>query len=388
MAWLSSGILVHAARVLAAGGLAAGAAVAIRNARPGDEPGQAPFPAVVTATPAVVDQTARVAPAARYIYRTFSSETDALYVASTDPSVTPRKIADVPHARDWSINATVSPDGRLVAYAVMPPGARRSETDAELWVVGVDGSSPRRLATGIDLLARLTWTPAADAVVVRRYPKLVDGLPPQTLEVVALAGASRTVVSRKATLGLYPIAFAPDGRFYFAELSPGGTDIRSVKAGDDRLEFHASDGIARDWTLSPDGARLAFLAPNAAGAYRAFTADLGVASPRPAPARRGTGDELGPAWDGATGELTIGGPDTGTSAVVLNAAAVPVSPQSGAGFDQPIAWSDDGEFLALRRFNGAGVDDPGTSSDQLVTRGGARMSLPAKDSAFVGWVRG
>ncbi len=329
----------------------------------------------------------------RYVFVGFTSTADTLYLASTDGATSPRKIGEVPHAREWGIRAGVSPDGRWVAYTVMPGGARRSETDAEAWVISIESGGAKRIATGVDLLARPVWSGDSSGFVIRRYDALVDGPAALRLEVATLDGRTTVLARREQTLGLYPIGFADAGRrLLFAEITPEGTDVRSVAGGRDRLEIHVSDGIAREWTISEDGGRLAYLAPVAGGdavTYRAYTVDLTSAARRTVAVGGDAGDQLGPVWRTGSAELTLGGPGIGTVPRFIAAGGAPgaaVGPAAGSGFEQPLAWSPDGRFLALRAFTGSDSEHPGASSDQILAPAGRRVALPDGPNAFVGWV--
>jgi hypothetical protein len=377
LAFTPHGLVASVLKTALLGGVIAGAAFGLRYAMPGADPAPAP-----TETPA-----APAPAAARYVYQVFDSTSDDLYVASTDAAVTPLLIARIPHAREWGVRASVSPDGSRVAYTVMPTRARRPEADAEAWVASVDGSGAQKLAEGVDLLARPVWQADSTGIVVRRYPKTGDGLLPQRLELALLSGSARLLVKRDGTAGLYPIGFAGD-RFFFAELTDRGTEIRSLAGGQEKLGF-AVEGVARDWVLSPDGTRMAYLAPVARGAisYRAFTVDLGSSSPTPAEAQSGPGDQLGPAFRPTSDELTVGGPATGHAAALFAASGASLgavgSPRA-VGFDQPLGWSTDGRFLAVRQFDGASADDPGAASDVIVAPNGRRIAVAG---SFTGWVK-
>ncbi len=324
--------------------------------------------------------------ASRYVYLQFGSEADTLYLGSSDASKQGRKIAEIPHAREWGIKASVSPTGEHIAFTVMPPGARRSETDAEAWVVDVAGGGGQLLVKGVDLLSKPVWNGDGTAFTVRRYDKLGDGLLPQRIEVVTLDGESRLAVRRQQTIGLYPIGFAGD-QFFFAELTQQGTEMR-VKAGGDEQLLEKVPGIARDWSLSPDGTRLAFLAPvsrSGTARYRAFTMAASVDG-TPVEIRLDGGDALGVVFQPGTDDLSVGGPAAGTIAQGVAADGAlrgPLGKGRGKGFDQPVEWSLDGRFLALREFEGDSVAEAGVAQDVVLLPDGTRVAM---DGSFIGWV--
>lgn len=323
---------------------------------------------------------------ARFVYLNFASEADTLFLGSSDASKQAKKIAEIPHAREWGIKASVSPTGQHIAFTVMPPGARRPETDAEAWVVDVAGGGGQLLVKGVDLLSRPVWNSDGTAFTVRRYEKTGDGLLPQRIEIVTLDGDSRVAVRRNQTIGLYPIGFSGD-QFFFAELTQQGTEMRVKKGGDEKL-LEKVPGIARDWTLSPDGSRLAFLAPAArsgSARYRAFTMAATVDG-SPAEVKTDAGDALGVIFQPGSDDLSVGGPAAGPVAQGVGPDGTlkgALGTGRGKGFDQPVEWSSDGRFLAIREFEGESVDNAGVAQDVVLIPDGTRLAI---DGSFIGWV--
>ncbi len=61
----------------------------------------------------------------------------------------------------------VSPDGNSVAYVRMPKSTAEQVSDSELWVMGADGTDPRRVADSWDRWAQeIRWLPDSSALVV------------------------------------------------------------------------------------------------------------------------------------------------------------------------------------------------------------------------------
>jgi hypothetical protein len=57
------------------------------------------------------------------------------------------------------------------------------------------------------------------------------------------------------------------------------------------------------------------------------------------------------------------------------------------GFDVPFAWSDEGEFLAARTFDGADSTTPGQESAVIIGVDGERRGIPAVGEVIlVGWL--
>jgi len=158
-----------------------------------------------------------------------------------------------------------------------------------------------------------------------------------------------------------------------------------------------SDQIARDYALSPDATRVAFLVPGLVeGQFvsRTYVGDIKGedVSPLPSPAGLSPGDQLSPAWhpDGkrvAIGQLPSGG-EPGRVAVVLLGGGQPLFlPPPDEGFDQPLSWSPDGKFLAVTSFSGESLGNVGTSRLVFVSVSGQRPAAPeGSEIRPVGWL--
>ncbi|MBX7110681.1 MAG: hypothetical protein K1X87_02405 [Dehalococcoidia bacterium] len=330
------------------------------------------------------------------LFAEFGTNADRVFRAEArDPSVR-SLVATIPHAPEWGINAAARPAGDLVAFTVLPATARpERDTPAELRVLDLADGRTRLLASDADLLTAPVFDRNGTHVVYRS-----DGeLGTQTLVSVDLAtGARRTVYELETTFGVYPVGFGADGRLLFASLSRGGTDL--VRAGADggpELVIHASDEVARDWQLSPDGKRIAFLVPqtqNERTVNRLRVVDLTTRSPlsvnsvQVPPAI----EEYAPAWSPDGSAVTLGReafPDARAGAVTypLSGGTPSALAPPARGYDVPIDWSTDGQYLAVRSFDGMTTQDPGEESLVIVATSGGRMTVSAANEVlFLGWV--
>src|SRR5690606_27974379 len=131
------------------------------------------------------------------------------------------------------------------------------ESPAELWVLDVSTDELTRLARDADLLVPPVFTAGGRAPLYR---------PSQGAEQQAVRGGvadltREGVHGEQASFGVFPIGHR-GGELVFARLSTQGTDVYAVQpGGEPEFLVHASDDIARDWRLSPDGGALSFLAP-------------------------------------------------------------------------------------------------------------------------------
>jgi hypothetical protein len=323
------------------------------------------------------------------IYSEGGAAFDTLWAASPDDPAGRTLLSAIQHATGFGIEPGLSPDGRYIAYTVVPPVS--AGDTGELRLFDIDTGETAVLARGVDARIVPVWSAASDAVAVRRS---VWGAAGGRFAIVRvdLAGGETPLVGSDA--GLFPIGFSPDGAwFYFAALSTAGTDLGRVGAagGEATLIAHLSDGVARDWHLSPDGVQLAYLAQPAAEAGAAFVArvlDLATGSVEESATPAGVA-QFNPVWT-RSGTLTVG-----TLTPGLGGAALRLGDGGGAsalapparGFDVPLAWSPDGAHLAVRAFAGASLDDPGPSRVAVVGTDGERRDLsPVSDVIIAGWL--
>ena len=181
----------------------------------------------------------------RFVYSLLEGPRDSFWEAAPG-SLPGRRLAEVPHREGYGVRARVSPDGRSVAYNVWPAGG-----PPELRVLSLATAETLRLAAGIDLPSPPLWSHDGSRVLVRTSS---PGLPRDTFQVLSIdvaAGDVSVAVPEVVADGIYLIGWL-DGGLVYAVID-GGTDVFL----DTGRVGHLSDGIARDFSLSADGA-LAF----------------------------------------------------------------------------------------------------------------------------------
>ncbi|HZQ36861.1 MAG TPA: hypothetical protein VFD32_13095 [Dehalococcoidia bacterium] len=292
-----------------------------------------------------------------------------------------RTVASVAHRNGWGITASVSPNGRQLAYVVLPRDAIDPDTQGELWLLSLTSPSSRRLATGVDLRSELVWSPDSAWV---SYVKVTA--PSIDLRRVNASGAGdQSLAVAGPTDRWFLFGYTADGRnVELAHLTGAGTAFDSAEPGTKpQAEQPISSGSARGFVVSPAGrpALLALQDENGRQVYRA------LAQRQDGSFARLTQDgieDTGIAWNPRSGEATVG--------VVPAAPGQPVPAAPGAhaivpasGFDVPVAWSPDGALLALRHFSGASTDDPGTETIAVLS-GSRRVELrSAEPLTIAGW---
>jgi Tol biopolymer transport system component len=325
------------------------------------------------------------------VYSEFGYDADTIWAANPDDPNDRTSIAQITHAYAYGVIPVLSPDGSNLAVAVLPPGVREADgKNAELHVIDVNSGRSTVLASDIDLSAPV-WSPASDAVVARRVRLTTGAFGKTELVRVTLDGAATNVM--QADGQLFPVDFSRDGsQVYAATISANGTDLSVALAsgGGVRAIAHLSDDVARDWDLSPDGNRLAYVAEaQASGATMvAWTLELSSGAKREALPGRGEA-QLSPKWEDSGG-LTIGvaGAGGGATRIGADGSALRAAAFAGTGgFDLPLDWSPDGERLAVRGFANASLADPGASWVYVLDANGNRRKLAENSDVIVaGWL--
>lgn len=332
-----------------------------------------------------------------FVFVEFGRNADAVRVASVADPANARTIATVAHAESFGVYAALSPDGQRIAYTVVPPveGQPSVDSPAELRVIQAD-TGDQALATGADLLVPPVWSPANDGVVFRRSVP-AEGAP-GSFELVRIDLNGDETLLASGTDALFPIGYA-GGTLYYAAVSTSGTDLYRYD-GAPAFVARLSDDIARDWRLSPDGSKLAYLVLQNRGdgslGFVARVLDLsgdGLGGFAALDGRDASApDEFGPLWNPATGGLTLGRllPDAASPLVeVAPDGAQRALTSTGRGFEVPVSWSPDGSYLIFRWFLGDSAENPGPSRLHLLAPDGTRELLSINSEIqIIGWLAG
>jgi hypothetical protein len=322
------------------------------------------------------------------VFAEFGLNADEIYLAPANDPEQRTPLQTIPHAEGWGINPAPQLVAGRTAYTVLPPDASPNrDSPAELWLLDVVTRSATRLSRDADLLAAPVLS--ADGTTLA-YRRTEDGGVQAIVRVDLETRARRVLHAEQSSFGVFPVGFDEDGAVLFARLSAGGTDLMRVTDGDRaELLFHASDEIARDWRLSPDGASLAYLAPELTAervVHRARVVDLAGTEVLTLPAD--LAEHFAVAWrhDGA---LAVGREPLGVASaapLVLNDARTMALRAATSGFDVPLAWSLGGGYLAVRHFDGEGSQNPGTETLVVLGGDGSRVTVSARtELIFLGW---
>src|SRR3712207_7026 len=104
----------------------------------------------------------------RLLYAEQAGGNTAIWAARPAAPADRHLIARVSHDPEWGIRASLSPDGRQLAYTALPPGARDPDREAVLTVLDLTRRRSQRLATGLDLRTAPLWLGETGGLVVQR----------------------------------------------------------------------------------------------------------------------------------------------------------------------------------------------------------------------------
>ena len=339
----------------------------------------------------------------RLLYKEFGSEADTIWLAAAAEPQRRGKVAEVEHAPDVGISASLSPDGESIVYLMLPATGGDPALDAQVWLLDIDSGKPRLLTSDVDGAIKPVWSPDGRAIVVRRNgPWGEIGRTASLLRVDVSDGSETVLLEEQEVFELFPIGYSPDGAsLYFAQIVLSGTHFGAVAAagGSPRLLVQASDEPARDWHLSPDGSRVVFLARQPTDdriAIRAFVAELVEdAEPQPLSDFSGAldaGDHFNPVWHPDGERITVGrSPADGTSAAALVSLTEreleEVTPGPDQGFDVPAGWAPEGDYLVVRSFEGSSAAQPGREHLVIIELGEGRETVANRGNLeFIGWL--
>ena len=327
----------------------------------------------------------------------FGLNADAIYLASAaDPSLR-TLVASIAHAPEWGINPAAHASGTRTTYTVLPPAARPArETPAELRLFDVTSGAETLLASDADLLTAPVFDRAGAHIVYRANGESDR----QSLVSVEVATGQRKVLYTVETLfGIYPVGFAADGALLYANLSQSGTDLFRLAptGGEPALLLHASDQVARDWDISPDGTTISFVAPEThderiVNRLQVVRLDSTKRVAVPAAETPASTDQFSPVWTPDGSGITVGReayPLQTAPAVTyhLNGGAPIALATPREGYDVPLSWSEDGQYLAALSFDGNSASNPGDESLVMIAQDGQRRTVvSATQVLFLGWL--
>ncbi len=380
----------------------------------------------------------------RFLYSEFGSEADVIWSINPAEPSDRVQLATLPHQAGSAVVPALSPDGTMVAYNAMPEAGVVSSTDAETRILDLESGETELVAEGVHLRTTPLWSPDGGLLFLRRdvgeevtvilvdlrEPEESEEDEPPPIRTVLRQHVSDVLVytplgfdAEEATLYFIQVQGGTESGSYLGRYAPAtgeavatATAIAEATAtavagtptvmpestptpspalfGDVFLAL--TDQIGRDYSLSPDASRVAFLVPGLVeGQFVARThiADIGAKQVSPLePDALSSGDQVSPIWhpDGdkvSIGELPSGGNPGRVAMVALDGGEVTFLLPPERGFDQPLSWSPDGKFLAVSSFPGESLGNLGLPRLVFVSPTGQRPAAPeGAEFEPIGWV--
>jgi dipeptidyl aminopeptidase/acylaminoacyl peptidase len=303
---------------------------------------------------------------------------DEIRLAPLDGARAPVTIARVPHTIGSRVQGIVSPAGERLAVLSIPQdhtlGEDASPT-AELSLIALPRGDRSVVAGRFDPLSRLEWSPDGSRIAAVRSTIVGEaGLrSASVVEVNVTTGAERHAARFDNVLEVAPVGYSIDGaRLFIVVVDNGGSTLWAERDGMLRRVGSLSAGRTRDWRLSPDGSRLAYIdilsTTDRSYAGRTFVIAAGAIAGGAMP-----GVQLGAAYRPGAEVADFGSP----AGEAWHLEPLPEQPV----FVVPLAWSPDGTTLAASIFAieagrivpSSGVFELVSPSQRLTLEEGARF---------------
>lgn len=264
---------------------------------------------------------------------------DHIYVRASEGDAEPVLIAAFPYAFGLHARGSASPAGdRLAVLSVSS-----DPSFARLTLVNTADGNSLRAEAEFEYLSGLAWSHDGARIAGMRYsgPDEAGRVSASVIEANTATGQATEVATFGAVLEASPVGYAPGGqKLYVVTIDQSGSTLWVVKDGGRVQKVGVlSAGRTRDWALSPDGARLAFvdILPGGDHTYSGRTMLIATgAVSGPAPTE---GDQIGVAWTPGGEVADFGGPG---GSIHLTGA------DGEDAYVIPVQWSPDGTMLAAR----------------------------------------
>ncbi len=309
---------------------------------------------------------------------------DELVVRRASDDSTPDVVATFPNSGSTGYHAhgSASPLGGSVAVISLPSFATRGS--AGLSLVEVATGEVVSVPGTFDYFTAIAWAPDESKLAAVKYSDGPGGRVQTVVEIDAASAGSKPVAQFTDALDVVPVGYSFDSaRLFVVVVDQKGSNLYVVGREKAQLIAELSPGRTRDWSLSPDGARLAFIDILAGGSRtlvgRTLVIATGSVTTLPADA-----NQLGSTWMPGSAVPAFGGPG-GTWQLS--------SPDAGGAYIVPEQWAPNSAYLVANVF-AAGSDKDGKPATALELvepeRPGAESTRTVLSdipgAVFLGWV--
>ncbi len=305
-------------------------------------------------------------------------ERDYLYVRSADGG-SPRILDSFPtvsfanlHAR----GAAAPTADRIAVLSVADPG----KASAQMTLVDLNGVGRQVPGVAFDYLSPLAWSADGQLVagVISQPASDGPGSGADVLVVNASTGEAAVAAHFDNVFQVAPVGYSLDReRLFVVAIDQSGSVLWAIRNGKTQKVAVLSTGRTRDWNLSPDGSRLAFVDIVPAGERRYAGRTLLIATGAVTDSAS-TGNELGPAWMPGAQVPVFGGPG---GSVRLN------PPSTEGAYVVPASWAPDGTMLVATIYSASSDHSaPADESLELVTSTSRVRLADEPGVRFLGWV--
>lgn len=332
--------------------------------------------------------------------------TTVIWLASVTNLEWKRALATLVHKAGYGIEGAVSPNGKKIAYLIIPPGISEREArtaGGELWVMNADGTGPQRVADQVGYIAM--WTSDSRALVFGRLVALENPKDPQVpfrteLYVVVADGSNpKLLLVEESAYGVQPLGWSENGQlFYYMRVTlQGRWELWGVDIHSGSMQFRASlpsEYFIQSVSLSPDGDNLlltvlekqhyALVALNI-GRWEQRTILKGARGDQPI-------NRYAAIWSPDGQELVIHIPPEASQSARLERInlwteqkyTITTDPISGEEFFVPRSWSPDGVWLFLLKY-----PQPQSLAYLVKSTGGSVIQIPLSTPSnwvtLLGW---
>lgn len=308
-----------------------------------------------------------------YIEPDSRARLDTLLVRDAGLQGEPRELARFPYTfAGLHARGSASPGGNLVAV-LWVDGSRGA--GANLSLVSLDGAV-RTVEGAFEYLSPIAW--ASDG---SRLAAVAGGGPGELVvqEVDVAPGAVTEAARFTNVFQAVPIGYSLDGsRLFIVVVDQSGSNLWVRRGGTLERVAELSPGRTRDWALSPDGSRVAFIDILSASSrnYVGKTLTIATGSVTALPAGR---NQVGAAWQPGNPLPVFGGP--GGSLQLAD-------PSPDAAWVIPLAYAPLGDYVAVSVVGA--TSDPTARppvSIELATPASRVRLTDTPGASFVGWVQ-